>query len=215
MERLDRAASRPIDTGEALATRRTVATYDEIAAAYREKWRDRTVMERALAAFVERVRSGGLVLDVGCGPGFDAALLQAEGLRAVALDLSRGMVMVGSQHYACSFVQADMRSLPLGASVADGLWVSASLLHLPPAEGKAALREFYRVLRPGAVMYLSVKEGTGAAWRQETLGRPAPRFFVYWEAPGLDRALGEAGFDVVEAWRDEGASTWLNRIVVK
>lgn len=193
----------------------TIASYDEIAGDYREKWCDRTVLGRALAAFVRRVPPSGLVVDVGCGPGFDAALLQAEGLRAVALDLSRGMVTLGRQHYACAFVQADMRSLPLAAGAADGLWASASLLHLPPAEGKAALRGFYRVLRSGGVLYLSVKEGRGSAWRHEACGRRAPRFFAYWEAAGLDRALQETGFDVVETWRNEAASTWLNRIVVK
>ena len=198
-----------------MTVRRTIATYDEIAGEYRERWGDRSMMERALAEFVRRVRPGGLVVDVGCGPGFDAALLRAEGLRAVALDMSRGMVAVGQRHYRCLFVQGDMRRLPLGATAVDGLWVSASFLHLPQAEGVATLREFYCVLRPGGVAYVSVKEGAGAAWQNEAYGREAPRFFAYWEAAELDRALGAAGFDVVEQWRSEGASIWLNRMVVK
>lgn len=198
-----------------MTLQRTIASYDEIADDYWQQWRDRSVMERALARFVERVRPEGLVVDVGCGPGFDAAVLRAEGLQTVGLDLSRGMVAVGRRHYPCVFVQGDMRRLPLGAEGVDGLWASASLLHLPPDEAEATLQEFYRVLRPSGVLYLSVKEGTGTAWRQDACGRRALRFFAYWEAAGLDRALEAAGFDVVEAWRNEAAAVWLNRVVVK
>lgn len=198
-----------------MAVRRTIASYDEIAGEYWASWREREMMEEALAAFVRRMRPGGLVVDVGCGPGFDAALLQAEGLRTVALDLSWGMVTVGCQHYSCAFVQGDMRRLPLGTSAVDGLWANASLLHLPPVEGEAALKEFYRVLRPEGVLFLSVKEGTGTAWRETTWGTQAPRFFAYWEAAALDRALEAAGFEAAKAWRREAASTWLSRIVIK
>lgn len=195
--------------------RRTIASYDEIAGDYWERWRDRGMMERALAGFVQHVRPGGLVIDVGCGPGFDAALLRAEGLRTVEVDLSWGMMAVGREHYGGTFVQADMRRLPLGTGTADGLWVSASLLHLPKAEAEAALQGFYRVLRPGGIMYLSLKEGTGSEWRRESYGQSAPRYFSYWQAAELDGALQKAGFDVVEGWRDEAASIWLVRIVVK
>lgn len=198
-----------------MATERTIASYDDLAGDYREKWHDRTMMAGAMAAFVHRVRPRGLVVDVGCGPGFDAALLRAEGLRTVALDLSRGMMRAGREHYACTYVQADMRRLPLGKRAADGLWVSASLLHLPSAEAEVALRGFYRVLRPGGVLYLSVKEGVGTSWRQETYGKTAPRFFAFWQPADLDGALRDVGFGVVEAWRSEAASTWLNRIAVK
>lgn len=198
-----------------MAIRRTIASYDEIAGDYRKRWHDRTVLERAMAAFVRRVRPDGLVVDVGCGPGFDAALLRAEGLRTVQLDLSRGMMTVGRQHYGGAFVQADMRRLPLGEGAADGLWVSASLVHLPKVEARMALSGFFRVLGAGGILYLSVKEGTGSEWRREAYGQRAPRYFAYWQAAELDRALQEAGFDVVEGWRDESASIWLVRIVAK
>lgn len=198
-----------------MTSRQTIATYDQIARDYWERWRDRGMMGRALAEFVQRVRPGGLVIDVGCGPGFDAALLRAEGLRTVEVDLSRGMMSVGREHYGGMFVQADMRQLPLGASVADGLWVSASLLHLQKADAETALQGFYHVLRPGGVSYISVKEGTGSELRRKTYGRTAPRFFAYWQAAELDGALQRVGFDLVESWRVEAASIWLTKIVVK
>lgn len=53
------------------------------------------------------------------------------------------------------------------------------------------------------------------AWREETFGQRAPRYFAYWEADALDRALRAAGFEIVEARRSELASIWLSRIVVK
>lgn len=194
---------------ESLRTRRT---YDRIAAAFLANTRDRFPMQVALDAFRSRLAAGALVLDVGAGPGTDAAELRARGLRAVAVDLSLGMLKEGVASLPGPRVQADMRRLPFGP-VADGIWANASLLHLPRAEVPAILREFARVLQPEGVLYVAVKEGTGEGYDEERYGAGNPRFFTYWEPDALDAALTGAGFRIESARATRGPrDRWLQRL---
>lgn len=193
---------------------RTRATYDHIAAHYAAARRRREMLRPFTERFVALLPPGALVLDVGAGPGFDTAVLQAHHLRAIGLDLSLPMLQAGRHQLGIDapLLQADMRHLPF-AGVVDGIWACASLLHLPPTAVAPTLREWRRVLRPNGVLYLSVQRGSGARWQPTAYGHPRPRFFTYWQPAALDAALVEAGFILVDAWESGAAPTvWLNRL---
>lgn len=195
---------------------RTVAAYDQIAAAYLARWRDRRVVERPLTLLATLLPAGATVLDLGCGPGFDGASLRRKGLRVVGIDLSWEMVRIGRVHYPGVYLQGDMRRLPVASASVGAIWASASLLHLPRSLLPGMLAEAWRVLVTDGLFYLSLKEGTGEAWQADSCGREAPRFFTYWRAEALDSQLRAAGFGTVAAWRDQGSKDlWLNRVVRK
>lgn len=193
-------------------------SYDRIAGAYLSRWSDRRAIADLVERFASLLISQGLghapVVDVGCGPGFDAALLQAAGLRVVGLDRSMGMIKAGRGRYAVNFVQADMRRLPL-APVIGGLWVCASLLHLTRPDVPASLKGLARSLVPGGILCLTVKQGDGQEWQVASFGRLAPRYFTYWQPTQLDPLLEAAGLEIVEASSTqlETGTTWLVRLV--
>lgn len=192
---------------------RTRETYRQIAAVYAQARRHRDVVAGHAERFAALTPAGGLVLDVGCGPGADTAVLQNHNVRAVGLDYSLAMMLAGRAQLELhlDFVQADMRHLPLGRC-ADGLWCCAALLHLPRADVPAALQGFHRVLHPGGVLYLSMKLGEGEAWTSQSYGQHAPRFFTYWQPDALDRLLAAANFTIIDGWEDTGdAVQWLVR----
>jgi SAM-dependent methyltransferase len=195
-------------------TARTVAAYDSIASVYADLWSDRRVVERPLSLFASLLPAGALVLDAGCGPGFDGALLRERGFHVVGLDRSHAMLQLGRRKYPGPYVQGDLRVQPFGGGAVDGIWASASLLHLPRTAFAPALRELGRVLRLGGLFYVSLKEGEGEQWRADACGRAAPRFFTYWQSGPLDAALAAAGFATTAAWRESGRTAdWLVRIV--
>lgn len=191
---------------------RTAKSYDAIAGEYYRRWGGR-VLDGAMDRFCAYLPDDAVVVDVGCGPGMDVALLCARGPNAFGIDLSEAMLNLAQREFGVNCAQADMRLLPFRSNV-DGLWACASLLHLPAAEARRTLEGFARALAPAGVLFLAVKGGSGEFW-DEAYGHDAPRFVKLWEASDLDRVLAAAGFCVVEAWREEaGTHPWLNRLAL-
>ncbi len=193
---------------------RTAVTYDRIAARYAA--RVFYPLERELERFGQMVPTGGLALDVGCGPGQYARALNMRGLRVVSLDLSQGMLRQARAAGISRLVCADMRRLPCADGCADGCFVCASLLHLPRTQAPQALAEFRRVLHPGGALYVGVKEGEGEEWVADQEG--CERLFAYYQPDEFDRLIRAGDFEVVDGWISppgEGQRhDWLNRFAV-
>ena len=192
---------------------RNRATYDKIGARFFENTHDRSAVAFWHARFAERLGAGSAVLDLGAGPGLDSLALRNLGLRAVALDLSIGMLRAGPRVSTAPRVQADARRLPMKAGAFAGVWAHASLLHLSPPDAATALREIRRVLRSGGLLHVAVKSGVGAGWETERYGEP--RWYQYWSALDWDGLLATSGFDVNESWfNPTRTSDWLIRHAV-
>ena len=190
---------------------RTINAYDHTAARYAA--RDVYPLERELARFLQMLPSGGLTLDVGCGPGWYTRALVARGLRVVGLDLSPGMLHQAQVSGTSRLVCADMEHLPVATGSAAGCFACASLLHLPRDRVPQALAEFRRVLCPGGALYVGLKEGEGEEW--VACGEGCERFFVYYRPAEIDRLILAAGFEIVDGWiapPGQGQQhNWINR----
>ncbi|GAB3614535.1 class I SAM-dependent methyltransferase [Humibacter ginsengisoli] len=96
-------------------------------------------------------RPGQLVLDVAAGTGTSSAALARSGARVVAADFSPGMIAVGERRHAgnpnIEFVQADATGLPFDDDSFDAVTISFGLRNI--VDPDAALREFFRVTKPG------------------------------------------------------------------
>jgi ubiquinone/menaquinone biosynthesis C-methylase UbiE len=192
-------------------TRLTRETYDVIAAQFLENARDRRAIVPHLDAFAAALAPGARVIDLGAGPGLDTVLLAERGLRATSVDFSMGMLRAGRRECRVVRVQGDARRLPLATASVDGVWAKASLLHLQREDVAVALADVGRILRPGGVLFVSLKAGLGAA--TETTRYGLPRFFQYWTDDALDAALAAHAFDVLRRTTDQGErDQWLGRL---
>jgi ubiquinone/menaquinone biosynthesis C-methylase UbiE len=191
-------------------SRTTRATYDAVAPRYLKATRDRGFSYSWLESFVRALSPGARVVDLGSGPGRDAVALRGLGVTPVCVDISLGMLRAGAEEYPCARVQGDMLALPFPNAFAEGVWASASLLHLSRSNFKYALHETVRVLTKSGRLTIMMKKGDGASWETERYQKP--RWFQYWSADELDRALAEAGFriDVSDEWIAT-SNTWLIR----
>jgi SAM-dependent methyltransferase len=112
------------------------------------------------------LRSGGVVIDVGCGTGRALPPLRAavgpDG-SVIALDLTPEMLAAArpaSQAASATLVLADARSLPFADASADAIFAAGLVHHLPDPE--AGLRELARVTRPGGLLVLFHPSGRAA-----------------------------------------------------
>ncbi len=191
----------------------TIQTYDAIAADYAERtWNIR--LERALDSFARYLIPAARVLDLGCGPGRDIELLRARGARVIGADLSLGMLREARARVGGALACGDMRALPCASASFDGVWLCASLLHLPRADAPHALAETRRILRATRPLYVGVQQGEGERW-DELRGA---RLFTYYQPDEIAALVRAAGFDIRESWvGDDTARThvkWINVIAV-
>lgn len=148
----------PLPTGDD-KTRAVRSMFDAIAGRYElvnklmtfgldGRWRRRAVSDLRLPA-----RS--LVLDVAAGTGDFTRELERQGQRAVATDLSYGMLHAGRQ--VSRRVQADASALPFAPASFDGVTCGYALRNF--TDLAATFDEMARVVRPGGrVSLLEVAE---------------------------------------------------------
>lgn len=185
----------------------TIATYDEVAPEFaRLHWdapvdQQREAFARAIvgAAPAERFR----ILDAGCGPGRDTRWFHERGFQVVGVDLSAGMLAEARRRApGVDFRQADLRQLDFPEGYFDGIWASASLLHLPRADVARVLASFNRLLGHG-YLYLTVKAGQGDEVTERVYGPGHRRRFTYFSRPEIELLVERASFDVHSVAEDE------------
>lgn len=131
------------------------AMFDEVAPAYDvtntvltggliHVWR-RSVTE-AIAA-----RPWMKILDVAAGTGTSSAAYAKTGAAVTAFDFSAGMIAAGRErHPELEFVQGDAMAMPFGDASFDVATISYGLRNIN--DPRAALREMYRVTKPGGTL---------------------------------------------------------------
>ena len=128
------------------------------------------------------------VLDVAAGTGASSIEFVRAGADVVAVDFSEGMLEEGRRrHPEIDFRQADAMNLPFEDNSFDAVTTSFGLRNIQDFD--RALREFYRVLRPGG--HLVVCEFSRPTWAPF---RALYHFFLGTVVPGLARI---ASYDAV------------------
>jgi SAM-dependent methyltransferase len=189
------------------------AYYDE----YADNFRGRTAglpLNAAYEPFLRELPPCARILDAGCGPGRNAAAFLSQGYRVTAIDASPAMVTLAKRSGVDARVMT-FQQMTFNEEF-DGIWASASVLHVPHAEISEVLSRFARALTPQGILYVSLKEG-----QSERIAEDG-RFFSYFALNEFSDSLTSAGlFKVLKAWKRLGLDssgtlrTWLNYLATK
>jgi len=174
-------------------TRRTIASYERSATAFRDGTWDHDVQQN-IAALLRHVTGSPPfdILDFGCGPGRDLCAFRALGHVAVGLDGAPAFVHMARAASGCEVWQQDFVALDLPKARFDGVFANASLFHVPRAELPRVLGELHATLRPGGVLFASNPRGANQeGWQGE-------RFGVWHDLAGWRRYCTAAGFVELE-----------------
>ncbi len=155
------------------------------------------VMQKFLGEF-----PGGRLLDAGCGLGDWVLFLDREGFEVTGLDISRKTVaQLRARFPENDFQAGDIRETGLAADTFDSVFSWGVFEHFEDGPGDC-LREAFRILKPGGLLFASVPFEN---WRMSTKGtfaKPAAaaadeRFYQYrFSRAEWARELTKAGFDV-------------------
>lgn len=186
----------------------TINTYDQTAEEYSTEHSDINDVKSLLDRFIRNV-PGKKILDVGCGPGRDAKYLSEKGLRVTGIDLSKNLLSIAAKKAPkAEFLQMDMADLNFTENAFEGIWACASFLHVPKKEAGRVLEGFNRVLKPGGLIFIGVKEGED---EKIIYGK----FFSFYHQEEIISLLRSANFEIKEASKETKACAWIQIFAVK
>jgi TDG/mug DNA glycosylase family protein len=184
--------------------RPTVAVYEARAADWEAK-RTPRVIDRA-RAFAARVGAGPTA-DLGCGPGWYAAVLAPP---VVAMDAAASMLArTGELAPAARRVRGDLERLPFRRGALQGGWAHNSYVHVARTAVPLALAELHRAVAVGGQVDLTFFEGDqehGPVPHDDFAGRA----FSLWSAGAAVDVVTGAGFtiDEFEEHRSKGGADY-------
>ena len=180
-------------------------TWQRVAQSYAgdEAREDDPAMRRVLRdRFVERL-GGKRVLELGCGPGIDAASMAGRGLEVTATDYAPEFVAVVRARYPGLDVRImDMTAPDLPPESFDGIYGFASFIHLPRSVADSTLARLHELLVPGGLLSLwliesskGVRDYTIDEWAGEA---QCPMLFTCYPQQEIEERLVVAGYAAVQ-----------------
>ncbi len=198
------------------------STYNRIAQDWFKDHQEDTWWINGTDRFLSFLKSGNLVLDVGCGAGVKSKYLIKKGLRVVGIDLSEEMIEIAKKEVPdAKFLVADIGE-PLEFSYKfDGIFAQAVLLHIPRKDIKKVLANLVSLLKPKGYLYIAVKglrkgEKEEQIIKESDYGYEYKRFFSFYTLEELSDYVKELGMssvynDVVSV----GNTDWIQAIAQK
>jgi len=195
--------------------------YDELAHFWGDDFTLHDWGQKELAEFAELVKkNGGRVLDCGCGSGVQSKELFDRGLEVVGMDLSPKMVSEAKKRVPqAKFAVGDMTKMGFARGSFDGVYVRASLLHIPKNLVPKVLKSINKILKNGGILYLALKEGKGEGEVvDERFGKKVRRFFSFFSEKEVLDLLKESGFVLLKKskrQRAKNSTLWLQFLAGK
>lgn len=180
--------------------------YDAIGVRYRDWSSGSTVRLDWVARLELELAPGGVVLDLGCGPGDPVTRLLAHRHRVIGVDASAVQLRLAQQAApGALLVQADMTRLAIRPATVDVVASLYALGHVPSERHAEFLMDVAGWLRPGGCLLTNAPMTAGDDEDADWLG--VRMFFGGIGEAATRRALMDADLDVVE-WQvvpeDEG-----------
>lgn len=161
--------------------------------------------------FLNYLQKGNCILDAGCGSGRDSKYFLEQGMEVISMDAAEKMCKLAAQYIGQPVKCLRFEDMEWEEEF-DGVWASASLLHVRKTDLLDVLVKLHRALKKKGILYISVKYG---AAQEERMGR----FFSDYSVGELKEILKKEGlFDVLECFETadsrEGYENklWVNAI---
>lgn len=149
--------------------------------------------------FIKMLPKHAKILDIGCGPGRDAAIFEQNGLKVVGIDYAPQMIELAKQRTKQSELYVmDIEKLDFPKDTFEGIWASASFLHIPKKKFPEILKYIHNCLKKDGIFFLSLKKGNMEGLEQDARYENAHKFWSYFEEAEIEKILETAQFKVLE-----------------
>ena len=163
--------------------------------------------------FLSQLPDNAHILDAGCGSGRDTLLFKSLGHEVTAIDGSIEMCKLASEYSGVEVLHMQFQDIDF-EGVFDGIWASASLLHVPSTEIEMVLDKLKKSLKENGILYASFKYG-------DFEGERNGRYFNDFTEDSVCVLFEGCNFEIIETWITHDArkgredERWANILVKK
>lgn len=149
---------------------------------------DFKIQERSAFLKFLKTEERKTLLEIGCGPGWDAQFFQSQGLRVLAVDNAPTMVKLTAEKGIAAQV-LDCYDLDEINESFDAVYTMNCLLHIPKQDFEQVLGLISRRLNEDGLMYVGIWGDTNfeGIWEQDKY--EPKRFFSFWKTEALLEVL--------------------------
>lgn len=172
-------------------------------------------MSHLYSEFTALLPKHAKILDAGSGSGRDTLEFHKMGYDVTAVDSSKKLAKLSTELTGVKTKIMKLKDIN-DFHKYDGIWASASLLHLPPEELCETLSILATATKTDGVIYASFKSGTGQRRTQDG------RYFTDMNEQKLKTIIGKVGnLKIIRIWISEGEGKfkgqgqWFNAILAK
>jgi hypothetical protein len=219
--RLDRTKLRQVNGDESAFLLKPSAeilarTYNKHAHYYHTFNANKLVAKKQLDDFIEMVNPPAHVLDVGCGPGYDARYL-SDKYAVTAIEISKRFAeMAKFENPNVDVIHADIVNYDLPKDTYKGIWARDSLHHIKDQHLNKTFKKLAEALVEGGILYVIVREGEGEIVEKErkTYGE-LERFYHFFTTDELQERAEKAGLKLVKIDHTKRSHRWLVGVFTK
>lgn len=198
----------------------TIDSYNKTAIQYNRAVADFVVLS-SLEDFISLLKIGDHILDLGCGPGHHSKIFVKDGFKVTGIDLSPEMVKIAEREVLqANFEVMDITNMKFKANTFDGIWASASLIHLSKAELLDVFKNLENYLVDKGILYMSFKEGIGEEIFTDYRYDNIQKFYAYYSLEELEILLSNTNFKIIKSYVSEkrpayDTNQWIHIFCVK
>ena len=163
--------------------------------------------------FLKLIPENSHILDAGCGSGRDTKNFMDLGYTVTAIDGSEKMCELAGEYANIKVHHMQFQEIKWEDEF-DGIWASASLLHVPSSEIDMVLAKLKKSLKENGILYSSFKYG-------DFEGERNGRYFNDLTESTAQELFEKNGFEIIETWLTNDArpgrddERWVNILVQK
>ncbi len=136
--------------------------YNTVAEKTADEWYNLNILVPTIEDFLSLLPDNPRVLDLGCGPGYESMRMEARGAKVLGVDFCVENIRIARERCPqCRFELMDFREMDNRYGTFDGIFASASIIHVRPEELDELIRRLSEVLNKNGYLIVMAWDGEG------------------------------------------------------
>lgn len=176
---------------------KTQEAYNSYAGKYESKFAGYDIYKKHIAYFAGLLKKGSPILDIGCGPGINAALMTEKGHKVTGIDFSSAMIELAQKNCPDGTFSVKKVEEFESSEQFNALCLSFIIVHLKDEETESLISKLPGLVSPDGLVYISFMTGKPPGYETTSFSEKEI-FFNYYDPHEIIKKFERAGFSLID-----------------